>query len=204
MSKPTADQIRNAMPLAKRFIDAYQSDIDGDGCDIQAGLFGPALSALIVEMNELCMPPETPSSGLSEGNKKAILREQAHRIFQAHHVDVSDVVTDEVVAKIRHQIHTECGTVSQWRRLFPIGVLGHPMREYAPGKWESADWPSEKKPPKGGTWEENVEVLLKGCPHTVRDLSGDVNGLWGKEYLIGSLCITFSKMQNMLKEGGVK
>lgn len=32
---------------------------------------------------------------------------------------------------------------NQWRELFPIGVLGHPMREYAPGKWESAIWPSE-------------------------------------------------------------
>ncbi len=26
---------------------------------------------------------------------------------------------------------------------FPIDVLGHPMREFAPGKWESATWPSE-------------------------------------------------------------
>jgi hypothetical protein len=29
----------------------------------------------------------------------------------------------------------------QW---FPTELLGHPMREYAPGKWESALWPSEQ------------------------------------------------------------
>jgi len=27
---------------------------------------------------------------------------------------------------------------------FPVGLLGHPMREFAPGKWESATWPSEQ------------------------------------------------------------
>ena len=26
---------------------------------------------------------------------------------------------------------------------FPVGILGHPMREYSPQKWESAKWPSE-------------------------------------------------------------
>jgi hypothetical protein len=29
---------------------------------------------------------------------------------------------------------------------FPVGVLGHPMREYEPGKWESAYWPSDEEP----------------------------------------------------------
>lgn len=31
-------------------------------------------------------------------------------------------------------------------RWFPIGVLDHPMREYMPGKWESAEWPSDYVP----------------------------------------------------------
>lgn len=117
MSKPTADQIRNAKPLAQRFIDAYQSDIDGDGCDIQAGLFGPALSALIVELDELCTPSQ---------------------------------------------------------------------------------------PAEGGTWEENVKHMLDNCPYTVRDLSGEMTGERGKEYLIGSLSITFLSMMHKLKGLGVK
>lgn len=32
---------------------------------------------------------------------------------------------------------------SQWHQVFPIGVLGHPMREYEKGKWESAHWHTE-------------------------------------------------------------
>lgn len=28
---------------------------------------------------------------------------------------------------------------------FPTTVLGHPMREFAPGRWEHARWPSEEK-----------------------------------------------------------
>lgn len=30
-------------------------------------------------------------------------------------------------------------------RKFPIGIMGHPMREFAKGKWESAVWPSEER-----------------------------------------------------------
>jgi hypothetical protein len=33
---------------------------------------------------------------------------------------------------------------------FPTDVLGNPMREYQPGKWEGATWPSETKPAEGG------------------------------------------------------
>lgn len=32
---------------------------------------------------------------------------------------------------------------SQWHKVFPIGVLGHPMREYEKDKWESAHWHTE-------------------------------------------------------------
>jgi hypothetical protein len=33
---------------------------------------------------------------------------------------------------------------------FPLTVLGQPMREFAPGKWEHASWPSEAPQPDGG------------------------------------------------------
>lgn len=34
-----------------------------------------------------------------------------------------------------------------WQKhaVFPTNILGGPMREYAPGKWESARWPSESQ-----------------------------------------------------------
>jgi hypothetical protein len=36
---------------------------------------------------------------------------------------------------------------SQWGKWFPTTVLLQPMREYAPGKWETAQWPSEAEKP---------------------------------------------------------
>lgn len=40
-----------------------------------------------------------------------------------------------------HQPNGGAG-VGQPRREFPLDVLGNPMREVEPGKWESAKWPS--------------------------------------------------------------
>ena len=33
---------------------------------------------------------------------------------------------------------------------FPLDILGNPMREFAPGKWETAQWPSEQQGNAGG------------------------------------------------------
>lgn len=52
--------------------------------------------------------------------------------------------------------------------------------------------------------EKNVRVLLDGCPYTVRDMSGDFTGMRGREYLPGSLGITFLGMQQRLKEAEAK
>lgn len=46
-----------------------------------------------------------------------------------------------------------------------------------------------------GTLEENVEYLLKQCPHTVWQRPGA-----GPVDLIGTLCVTFLGMQYRLQE----
>ncbi len=63
---------------------------------------------------------------------------------------------------------------------FPVGLLGHPMREFAPGKWENAVWPSEQL--TGTMNAENVNL-----PSDV------INELWNIAYNVAlqeaGLCI---------------
>lgn len=43
-------------------------------------------------------------------------------------------------------------------------------------------------------WRENVELMLKNCPYTVRVREGG-----GPESILDSLIVTFSRMEQMLK-----
>ena len=46
-------------------------------------------------------------------------------------------------------------------RWLPTDVLGNPLREYAPGKWESATWPSDAPPESGGQGEAVRKVIAE-------------------------------------------
>jgi hypothetical protein len=46
---------------------------------------------------------------------------------------------------------------------FPLNVLGGPMREFAPGKWESATWPSDTHPPAAATVPDEVAAEAMGA-----------------------------------------
>lgn len=71
---------------------------------------------------------------------------------------------------------------------FGVDVLGNPIREYQPGKWEGAVWPSERKGEPIGylpqwavdrltgkmgaiadpvTWGLHAPIMSGSCPHTV-------------------------------------
>lgn len=47
--------------------------------------------------------------------------------------------------------------------VFPTDVFGTPMREYAPGKWETAVWPSDKpKPTAYDDFQAQLESVRQG------------------------------------------
>lgn len=54
--------------------------------------------------------------------------------------------------------------------------------------------------PVGDSLEENVRYLLDNYKGTVRDMSGDVTGDRSKEFLAGSLALTFLAMKHRLNE----
>lgn len=47
----------------------------------------------------------------------------------------------------------------------------------------------------------NVKYLLDKSPYTLRDMSGDISGIRFVESLVGSLVLTFTRMENALKTG---
>lgn len=53
-------------------------------------------------------------------------------------------IKDEDCETLGLQAAPKANSVPGKTALFPITVLGTPMREHAPGKWESAEWPSER------------------------------------------------------------
>lgn len=52
----------------------------------------------------------------------------------------------------------------------------------------------------GDTLEDNVRSLLSTSQFTVKDLSGERTGSRAEEDLIGSLCLTFMKMESLARE----
>lgn len=46
---------------------------------------------------------------------------------------------------------------TQWCKWFPTTVMGHPMRQVEPGKWEHAEWPSDANKDNGSWWK--VQML---------------------------------------------
>lgn len=67
--------------------------------------------------------------------------------------------------------------------LFPISVLGDPMREYAPGKWETATWPSAQPA------DEGVDRSTKHLPpEVVRSIDGATDDLTGDQEFVKGLC----------------
>lgn len=60
---------------------------------------------------------------------------------EAQLLEVIATGPDAIMAYLRTR--HEARYISAMRREFPVNILGGPMREYAPGKWENAIWPSE-------------------------------------------------------------
>lgn len=48
--------------------------------------------------------------------------------------------------------------------------------------------------------DANLRYLLDNCPYAVRDMSGEVTGIRGKEHVLGSLVLTFMGMQDRLRK----
>jgi hypothetical protein len=81
-----------------------------------------------------------------------------------------------LVAKILWELREELKATelpetqgTSWIKWFPTTVLGHPMREYEPGKWESAEWPSDAETQKTviGT-ALLVEASKTGNPEVIK------------------------------------
>ena len=47
---------------------------------------------------------------------------------------------------------------------FPLDILGNPMREFAPGKWETAQWPSDQQGKTGDHIEDKLVMVPAHSP----------------------------------------
>lgn len=72
-------------------------------------------------------------------------------------------------------------------RWLPTDVLGNPMREYAPGKWEAATWPSDTPPESGGQGVAALALHPDGC-YIIRYADKDE----GDDFFAGSGALGFA------------
>lgn len=67
-----------------------------------------------------------------DGRRYAVLDEHLH--------DALEQMAKNIRAAVSENLAKPFPAPGRW---FPLNVLGGPMREYAPGKWENAIWPSD-------------------------------------------------------------